>query len=124
MDRLRDRVILITGSTGIAAATAVRCVAEGASVFVVSRSADHASALADRVDGRRRGASAGPPRISPMTGRGRGAVDACRGEFGRIDGLFAVAGGSGRRYGDGPIDELDRRTAGTGPWSSTCAARR
>ena len=36
MDRLRDRVILITGSTGIAAATARRAVAEGASVFVVS----------------------------------------------------------------------------------------
>ena len=50
MDRLRDRVILITGSTGIAAATAVRCVAERASVFVVSRSADHASALADQID--------------------------------------------------------------------------
>jgi NAD(P)-dependent dehydrogenase (short-subunit alcohol dehydrogenase family) len=26
--------------------------------------------------------------------------------FGRIDGLFAVAGGSGRRFGDGPIHEL------------------
>jgi NAD(P)-dependent dehydrogenase (short-subunit alcohol dehydrogenase family) len=26
--------------------------------------------------------------------------------FGRIDGLFAVAGGSGRRYGDGPVHEL------------------
>ena len=49
MDRLRERVILITGSTGIAAATAVRCAAEGASVFVVSRSADHARALAERL---------------------------------------------------------------------------
>ena len=26
--------------------------------------------------------------------------------FGRIDGLFAVAGGSGRRFGDGPIHQL------------------
>ena len=49
MDRLRERVILITGSTGIAAATAVRCAAEGASVFVVSRSGDHARALAERL---------------------------------------------------------------------------
>ena len=37
MDRLRDRVCLITGSTGIAAAAAVRCATEGGSVFVVSR---------------------------------------------------------------------------------------
>ena len=35
MDRLRDRVCLITGSTGIAAAAAERCVAEGAAVFIV-----------------------------------------------------------------------------------------
>ena len=35
-----------------------------------------------------------------------GAVDAAVTRFGRIDGLFAVAGGSGRRYGDGPIHEL------------------
>ena len=49
MDRLRDRVILITGSTGIAAATAVRCGAEGASVVIVSRTADHARDLAARV---------------------------------------------------------------------------
>jgi len=50
MDRLRGRVILITGSTGIAAATAIRCGAEAASVFVVSRSADHAEDLALRVE--------------------------------------------------------------------------
>ncbi len=30
MDRLLDRVCLITGSTGIAAADAVRCASEGA----------------------------------------------------------------------------------------------
>src|SRR4029079_16734855 len=49
MDRLSGRVILITGSTGIAAATALRCAAEGASVFVVSRSGEHAQALAERI---------------------------------------------------------------------------
>src|SRR3990170_4625545 len=49
MDRLRDRVILITGSTGIAAAAAERCVAEGASVFVTSRTADHARGLGERL---------------------------------------------------------------------------
>ena len=34
------------------------------------------------------------------------AVAAAVARFGRIDGLFAVAGGSGRRFGDGPIHEL------------------
>lgn len=32
MDRLRDRICLVTGSTGIAAASARRLAAEGASV--------------------------------------------------------------------------------------------
>ena len=50
MERLRDRVCLVTGSTGIAAASARRLAAEGASVFVVSRTAEHARALADELE--------------------------------------------------------------------------
>ena len=44
--------------------------------------------------------------------------------FGRIDGLFAVAGGSGRRFGDGPIHELTARRLGQDARRSTCGARR
>ena len=48
----------------------------------------------------------GPSRTSPTrrpwTPLSAAAVD----RFGRIDGLFAVAGGSGRRFGDGPIHEV------------------
>ena len=42
-------VCLVTGSTGIAAASARRLAPEGAPVFVVSRTADHARALADEL---------------------------------------------------------------------------
>ena len=102
MDRLRDRVVLITGSTGIAAATAVRCGAEGASVFIVSRTAAHAEALAARV------AEAGTPSAwaaADLTSETEtdAAVSAALERFGRIDGFFSVAGGSGRRFGDGRI---------------------
>ena len=34
------------------------------------------------------------------------AVSAAAERFGRIDALFNVAGGSGRRFGDGPIHEM------------------
>jgi NAD(P)-dependent dehydrogenase (short-subunit alcohol dehydrogenase family) len=34
------------------------------------------------------------------------AIERCVGEFGGFDGLYHVAGGSGRRHGDGPIHEL------------------
>jgi NAD(P)-dependent dehydrogenase (short-subunit alcohol dehydrogenase family) len=105
MDRLRERAILITGSTGIAAATAVRCAAEGASVFVVSRSAGHARALADRLVSV--GAAVGWAAADLADADAAdAAVRAAVERFGRLDGAFAVAGGSGRRHGDGPIHEL------------------
>jgi NAD(P)-dependent dehydrogenase (short-subunit alcohol dehydrogenase family) len=105
MHRLRERVILITGSTGIAAATAERFASEGASVFVVSRSVDHARGLADRLEAD--GAQVGWATADLAdAGQADAAVAAAVARFGRIDGLFAVAGGSGRRYGDGPIHEL------------------
>jgi NAD(P)-dependent dehydrogenase (short-subunit alcohol dehydrogenase family) len=111
MDRLRDRAILVTGSTGIAAATAERAASEGARVFVVSRDPDHARALGERLsDGGWTAAE-----LTDETEVDR-AVTAAVERFGRIDGLFSAAGGSGRRFGDGPIHEL---TAAA--WEATAA---
>ena len=105
MDRLRDRVILITGSTGIAAAAAVQCAREGAGVFVISRSADHALALAEDVS--TAGAQAGWAAADlTREDEADAAVAAAARRFGRIDGVFSVAGGSGRRFGDGPVHEM------------------
>ena len=103
--RLLDRVCLITGSTGIAAASARRLAAEGASVFVVSRTADHAKALAEAIttDGGQASWAAADLTIEIET---EAAVSAVVERFGRIDGCLSVAGGSGRRFGDGPIHEL------------------
>src|SRR5216117_2016217 len=96
--RLHDRSILVTGSTGIAAATAERAAAEGASVFVVSRNADHARELAERLP-------IGAWAAADLTDEAAvdAAVRSALERWGRIDGLFSAAGGSGRRFGDGPI---------------------
>ena len=48
----------------------------------------------------------GPPPTWRSEAEADAAVGAAVARFGRIDGLFAVAGGSGRRFGDGPIHEL------------------
>jgi NAD(P)-dependent dehydrogenase (short-subunit alcohol dehydrogenase family) len=111
MDRLRDRSILITGSTGIAAATAERAAAEGAAVFVVSRDADHARSLAERIPN-------GAWAAAELTDESAvdGVVIAAIERFGRIDGLFSAAGGSGRRFGDGPI-----HTVTGDAWEATAA---
>ena len=103
--RLRDHVVLVTGSTGIAAAGARRFAAEGARVFVTSRTADHCARLVGGDLRRRRRGGFLPAELTDE-GQVDAAVDAVVARFGRVDGLFAVAGGSGRRFGDGPLHEV------------------
>jgi NAD(P)-dependent dehydrogenase (short-subunit alcohol dehydrogenase family) len=100
-ERLDGRVVLVTGSTGIAAATASRAASEGAAVFVVSRTDVHARLLAERLPGAAWAAA-------DLTDERAvdDAVDAAVERFGRIDAAFSAAGGSGRSFGDGPIDRL------------------
>jgi NAD(P)-dependent dehydrogenase (short-subunit alcohol dehydrogenase family) len=107
VNRLRDRVCLVTGSTGMAAAAARRFVAEGGSVFVVSRTEAHVRALVDEL---RAAAGSADGAAADLVDESRvhGVVEACVHRFGRIDGLFSVAGGSGRSFGDGPIHTVTR----------------
>jgi NAD(P)-dependent dehydrogenase (short-subunit alcohol dehydrogenase family) len=107
MNRLQDRVCLVTGSTGIAAASARRLAGEGAGIFIVSRTADHARALADEIVLAAGTAGWAAADLTDETATDR-AVTACVERFGRIDGLFSVAGGSGRRFGDGPLHDVTR----------------
>ena len=107
MNRLRDRICLVTGSTGIAAASARRLAAEGATVHVVSRTRDHAAALAGEIASAGGVASWDAADLADEAAV-RTIVAGCAERLGRIDGLFAVAGGSGRRFGDGPIHAVSR----------------
>lgn len=105
MSRLVDRVCLVTGATGIAAAAAMRFASEGATVFVTSLIEDQCRELADRITdaGGQVGFEAADLTDEAQV---RSAVGACAATFGRIDGAFSVVGGSGRRFGDGPIHEV------------------
>jgi NAD(P)-dependent dehydrogenase (short-subunit alcohol dehydrogenase family) len=98
-DLLKDRTLLVTGSTGIAQATAEQAAAEGARVFVVSRTPEHAEALSRRVGGAFLAAD-----LTRAESAER-AVEACVDRYGRLDALFNVAGVSGRPWGDGPVHE-------------------
>ena len=101
MGTLENKVCLITGSTGIAEATALHAAEEGAKVFVTSRTEDHCRALAEKLGAQ------GAYRAADLTQPEQvaEAVRACVDQWGRIDGLFNVAGISGRRFGDGPLHE-------------------
>lgn len=101
-DRFTGRSVLVTGSTGMAASAARALAAEGAHVFVVSRTADHAEALAEEIagsGGRAAWAAAELNREADV----EAAFDACLAAGGRLDAVFHVAGISGRRFGDGPV---------------------
>lgn len=97
------RRVLLTGATGIAAATAKRLAAQGARVFVVARTDDECRALADRL---------GPAAAGYVGADLREEAEAeaafARGveALGGLDGVVAVAGGSGRRWGDGRLHEI------------------
>ena len=97
--RLLDKVCVITGSTGIAAATTRLSTDEGASVFLVGNDETSCRSLNQEV-------GCGYF-IADLTRSDQvaAAVKACVASFGRIDALFNVVGVSGRRFGDGPVHE-------------------
>lgn len=103
MSRLKRKAIVIIGGTaGMGLSAACACVAEGASVVAVGRDPDVAAA-ARRQLGRRAVVLTGDA-TDPAT-----APDAIREalrRFGRFDGIYHVAGGSGRKMGDGPLHEI------------------
>jgi NAD(P)-dependent dehydrogenase (short-subunit alcohol dehydrogenase family) len=92
-------VLLVTGSSGIAAATARLWAAENP-VFVVGIDADECESLAVSLD--EGGYATADVRDEIAV---RNAVAACLQRFGRIDALFNVAGISARSAGDGPLHE-------------------
>ena len=104
-NQLDGRVVMVTGASGIAAAGARLFAAEGASVFIASRTASKCEALAKEV-AKAGGTAAWAEADLTSESAADAATEACIERFGRVDGLFAVAGGSGRRFGDGPIHEV------------------
>ena len=101
MSRFAGRVCLVTGSTGMAASAARRIAADGGSVFVASRTPEHARELAEAI-GPTAACHAADLTVEEEV---EAMVEACVARFGRIDALYAVVGISGRRFGDGPIHE-------------------
>jgi NAD(P)-dependent dehydrogenase (short-subunit alcohol dehydrogenase family) len=91
-----DEVLLITGSSGIAAAVA-RMWATEDSVFVFGLKEGECRSLAEELDA---GYAVGDVRND---GAVRNAVAECLDRFGRIDALMNVAGISARSLGDGPL---------------------
>lgn len=99
--RLDGKKIIITGATGIARSAAGLFTGLGAHVHVISLVADECVALAEEVDL----AGWSVADLSDEQQAVSATAEATAG-LGQVDGVFAVAGGSGRRLGDGPLDQV------------------
>lgn len=95
-------IVIVGGTTGLGLSGARACVAAGAGVVIVGRNLEKAWSAATEV-GPNAHVTCGDA-VDPNTVVA--AIDQALKEFGRFDGLYHVAGGSGRRYGDGPLHEL------------------
>ena len=102
MTRFSGRTVLVTGTTGIAAAAARALRAEGANVFVTSRTSAHVQGLLHELGDSGFGMAADLTQEAAVDT----VVYACVARFGRLDGVYNVVGISGRRFGDGPLHEM------------------
>lgn len=100
---LQDKSIVIVGGTsGLGLSAARACIAAGASVLVVGRSEESCRAAQAELGPSAR--SLAGDATDPQTAVR--ALEQASQTFGRVDGVYHVAGGSGRSRGDGPLDEI------------------
>jgi NAD(P)-dependent dehydrogenase (short-subunit alcohol dehydrogenase family) len=95
-------LVIIGGTSGLGFSAARAFLAAGAKVVIVGRDAAKVEA-AEKELGRNvvgLAADATDPKCASA------AINVAVGNFHRFDGLYHVAGGSGRRQGDGPLHEM------------------
>lgn len=99
--QLQDKaIVIIGGTTGIGLSAARAFIEKGAKVVVTGISDVQGAALALGASGIAIAADA------RQSGAAYDAINACISAFGGFHGLYHVAGGSGRRFGDGLLHEL------------------
>ncbi len=100
---LADKAIVIVGgTTGLGLSAAKACVDAGARVVVVGRNPESVAAAQAALGEKARGLAGDACDPATATRCIEAVVEFC----GRFDALYHVAGGSGRRHGDGPLHEL------------------
>jgi NAD(P)-dependent dehydrogenase (short-subunit alcohol dehydrogenase family) len=104
--RLSGKVCVITGSSGMAADAARTFAREGAEVVIIGIDEAECSGLGL------------PYELADLRdeGQAQGAFARIRERHARVDATYCVAGGSGRRFGDGPVHEVS-----LGAWEATLA---
>lgn len=100
---VQGMVLVVMGGTSGLGLSGARCLVEqGARVVVCSRSESKVAAAVESLGANCRGLAGD----AADSGTAEKAVALAVAEFGRLDALYHVAGGSGRARGDGPVHEM------------------
>jgi len=101
--QLRNKnIVIIGGTAGIGLSAAKAFIGEGAKVVVVGRNKENVAQVKAELRENVEAISAD----ATNTGTAILAIDICLEKFDGFDGLYHVAGGSGRKWGDGALHEL------------------
>jgi NAD(P)-dependent dehydrogenase (short-subunit alcohol dehydrogenase family) len=95
-------ILIIGGTTGLGLSAAKVFIANGANVVVVGRNAESVADAKKILDKNAEAISGDATNADTAIN----AINICIEKFGSFDGLYHVAGGSGRKMGDGPLHEL------------------
>ena len=102
-------ILIVGGTSGLGLAAARACLREHARLTVVGRDDEDLERATAELGGDSAGVRAGVSVIGGDASEPALAERAVReavARFGHLDGVFHVAGGSGRRFGDGPLDAI------------------
>jgi NAD(P)-dependent dehydrogenase (short-subunit alcohol dehydrogenase family) len=103
MTQLENKnIVIIGGTTGLGLSAAKVFVANGANVIVVGRNDDSVAQAKNNLGDKGEAISGDATHADTAVN----AINLCIKKFGSFDGLYHVAGGSGRKMGDGPLHEL------------------
>lgn len=96
------RLVIMGGTSGMGLSAALACITEGANVIVTGRNEETAAAAAKQLKDKGRAVI-----VDATNEKGaETAINICNETFGGFDGIYHVAGGSGRKFGDGPLHEM------------------
>ena len=95
-------IVVIGGTTGIGLSAAKSFVGQGARLVVIGRNEEHVSEVKSLLKEDVEAISADATHSESAIN----AIELCLEKFGGFDGLYHIAGGSGRKMGDGPLHEL------------------
>ena len=97
------KIVIIGGTAGIGLAAAKAFQANGAQLVLVGRNDESLLAVKSMLASSTTTVVGGDAKLESTA---IDAIETCINSFGGFDGLYHVAGGSGRKMGDGPLHEL------------------